>query len=65
MCINAAFMLCATNERLKYSLTDVQLWRAKQEKQVLGKHLAEAVGVEPDLAVSKGRLKCSFRGAEG
>lgn len=46
-------MLCATNELLKYFYTDVQLWRAKQEKQVWGKYLAEAVGVEPDLAVSK------------
>lgn len=53
MRINATFMLCATNELLKYFYTDVQLWRAKQEKQVWGKHLAEAVGVEPDLAVSR------------
>lgn len=50
-------MLCATNELLKYSLTDVPLWRAKQEKQVWGKYLAEAVGVEPDLADSKVLIK--------
>lgn len=42
-------------------LTDVQLWRAKQEKQVWRKNLAEAVGVEswPDCqqSAASGGLK--------
>lgn len=65
MYINAAFTLCATNELFKYPLTDVQLWRAEQEKQVWRKHLAEAVGVKSgpgcQQSASSGGLKDETR----